>query len=206
MVRQPADLSPLRRFFVTADAKWLGLAWGGIMCLAFSVRPIMHFGLSRSGLIVVVFNLVIWGLASLAYGNALARQFRRRDKQIGLTPNSEEKVELYRWQRYGVKPSAARLQPVLPAYLSYLQANLSGRHIHAGKTGYMLSLVVFGGFFLVTGALLVSQFTVINLLMCVIFGIMLASGLVARPGRPHPLVRLLNHRQLQRVAAMRRQL
>lgn len=67
------------------------------------------------------FNAVIWTLAGLFFRNSMEKQFRRRDKIIGLELTAQDKIDLYVWTKYGVKPTSKRLRPVLTKYLDYME-------------------------------------------------------------------------------------
>lgn len=186
------------------------------MEVAFGILPIVlhtfSFDSYVTGTLVSVVTTFVFYLFSIGMmKKPLAAMLSKQDEYLGRSVTPEEWLALHEWYKTERKPSEDSLQPVLPKYLSYMEARLNGSYTNAyvGSKSYRTPMMIISCFIFLVG--LAGVFTnpqkFVPVTQILSGGLLFASLMFSSSlGQPNRFSLFVNRKRLEKIERLRSQL
>jgi|GEM_PF-2685132 len=186
------------------------------MEIVFGIIPIVsHRFLLESyaigTLISIGVSFLYYFLSIAIMKKPLTAMLRKQDEYLGKRITPEEWLALHEWYKTERKPLDDSMQPVLPRYLTYLQARLDGSYTntYVSSKSYRIPMMIFSSIIFLMGV--VGLFTYPHIFAPVtqiLSGglIFISVTLLSSSGKPNRFSLFVNRKRLEKIERLRMQL
>jgi hypothetical protein len=199
-------ISRFQNFIIRKPALVMGVLWGFMMFLVFSVISALNSENSKQLLIALIINAIVWSTGGFVFGKLMKRINAKREAKSNLNLSEQDRIDLFKWYKFGEVPTSAHLQPILKSYVDFLESNVRGKSFASSNKERIVGLVLFGTFFMLQIWLTISELSYGNVGRLVLFGLFVVLFISAKPNKPNRLFEFLGRKSLTKIMNMRKQL